>query len=168
VPSYGNVIAAFIFGEAAPLRFGLTEYGAYFTDGHAIFAQELAKAGSQNIFFKVWMSHVAADPIRHVLTSIPIFTRGMWGTHGFMGIVGLFLLPRLLRQLMASPNAGAAAAIVAFAFLLVFFQSLFAPDFYWMNTPMLFLMSLGLASGLPDIVLALYRDFGARQATAVT
>ena len=100
VPSYGNVIAGFIFGEAAPLRFGITEPGAYFTDGHAIFAHELAKtAAGENTFFKVWMGHVAADPIRHVLTSIPLFTRGVWGTHGFMGIVGLLLLPRLLRQL---------------------------------------------------------------------
>ncbi len=74
VPSYGNVIAGFIFGEAAPLRFGITEPGAYFTDGHAIFAHELAKtAAGENTFFKVWMGHVAADPIRHVLTSIPHF-----------------------------------------------------------------------------------------------
>jgi 4-amino-4-deoxy-L-arabinose transferase-like glycosyltransferase len=168
VPSYGNVIAAYIFGEAAPLRFGLTEHGAYFTDGHAIFAQELAKtAGGENTFFKVWTSHVVADPIRHVLTSIPIFTRGMWGTHGFMGIVGLFLLPRLLRQLIASPNGAAVVAIVAFAFLLIFFQSLVAPDFYWMNTPMLLLMSLAVAHGLPDAVRALYREFGPRETTAV-
>ncbi len=99
VPSYGNVIAGFIFGEAAPLRFGITEPGAYFTDGHAIFAHELAKtAAGENTFFKVWMGHVAADPIRHVLTSIPLFTRGV-SADSPPGVV------RYMHSVTPAPNA---------------------------------------------------------------
>ena len=84
-----------------------------------------------------------------------------------MGIVGLLLLPRLLRQLFASSNGPAAVAITVFAFLLVFFQSMFAPDFYWMNTPMLLLMSLSVAYGLEGAVRSRDWDFRPREATAV-
>ena len=150
-PSYGNVLARFLFGEAVVGRFGFFEPGAYFANGHAIF--DAAAAGTPpggNPYFAVWSGFILADPVRHLLTSIPIFTRGMWGTHGFMGIVGLCLLPRLWRRLKAGPNPPAATAVTAFAFLLVAIQSLLAPNFYWMNTPMLLLMSLAIAHALPD------------------
>jgi hypothetical protein len=151
-PSYGNVLTRFLFGEAAVDRFGFLEAGAYFVNGHAIFDAAAAKTpAGANPYFAVWSGNVLADPVRHLLTSIPIFTRGMWGTHGFMGIVGLCLLPRLWRSLEAGPNPRAAMAVTAFAVLLVAIQSLLAPNFYWMNTPMLLLMSLAIAQVLPDV-----------------
>jgi hypothetical protein len=151
-PSYGNVLTRFFFGEAVVDRFGFFEPGAYFANGHAIFDAAAARTPKgHNPYFAVWSGNVLADPVRHLLTSIPIFTRGMWGTHGFMGIVGLCLLPRLWRSLKAGPNPRAAMAVTAFAVLLVAIQSLLAPNFYWMNTPMLLLMSLAIAQVLPDV-----------------
>jgi len=91
--------------------------------------------------------------VRHVLTSIPIFTRGMWGTHGLMGIVGLCLLPRLLRHLLAGSSRAAILALAIFAVLLVAIRSLVAPNFYWANTPVLLFMALAIAHALPGTAL---------------
>ena len=79
VPSYGNVIAGFIFGEAAPLRFGITEPGAYFTDGHAIFAHELAKTAGRRKYILQSMDgscRFRPDPARLDLDS-PFHPRGL-------------------------------------------------------------------------------------------
>lgn len=77
-----------------------------------------------------------------------------------MGIVGLFLLPRMLRHLFAGPNPPAAIAVAAFAFLLVLIQSFLTPNFYWMNTPVLLLMSLAIADALPEVALWIDRSLG--------
>ena len=161
VPSYGNVLTQFFFGADAAHRFALLEPGAYFANGPVILAEGIDRTPTAgNPFFVVWSTYVAADPIRHLLTSIPVFARGMWGTHGFMGVVGLFLLPRMLRHLFAGPNPPAAIAVAAFAFLLVLIQSFLTPNFYWMNTPMLLLMSLAIADALPEVALWIDRSLG--------
>jgi 4-amino-4-deoxy-L-arabinose transferase-like glycosyltransferase len=152
VPSYGDVITRLLFGETAVHRFGLLAPGAYFNNGHAIYAAALsATPPGANPYFVVWSRYVAADPARHVLTSIPVFTHGMWGTHGFMGILGLCLLPRLMTRLRSGPNRSAAVAVAACAVSLVAVQALITPNFYWMNAPMLLLMALAIADFLPGV-----------------
>jgi hypothetical protein len=152
VPSYGNMLAELLCGEGAVGRFGLLEPGAYFANGHAIYDAAVSKMPpGGNPFVAVWSENVGAAPVRHLLTSIPVFTRGIWGTHGFMGIVGLCLLPGLLRHLLAGPSRPAAVAVVAVAVSLVVVQALLAPNLYWMNMPMLFVMALAIARTLPAV-----------------
>jgi 4-amino-4-deoxy-L-arabinose transferase-like glycosyltransferase len=153
IPSYGDVITRLLFGEDAVHRFGLLDPGAYFNHGHAIYAAALsATPPGGNSYFAVWSRNVATDPVRHILTSIPVFTHGMWGTHGFMGIVGLCLLPRLIARLRAGPNPSGAVAVAACAVSLVAVQALVTPNFYWMNAPMLLLMALAIGDFLPGVV----------------
>jgi len=144
IPTNGDQVARILFGEATQVHWSGTGPGTYFHTGEGILAAAISASSGRNPVYQLLIEHLS--PWRHLAVTPVIFTRGMWGSHGFFAYIGMACLPQLVYRLLASPRREAGLALLVTAGLLVLVHALLTPNSYTLNTPMLFLMALALGN----------------------
>lgn len=151
IPSYGDDLSRLTFGASNTAKLDGANPGTYYSAGPTILAKALAATPPNGHPLKQLIyDHIASAPLWHLATTLPIFTRGMWGSHGFFAIVGIMLLPVLIWRIRAAPQFDAAIAVIVTCVALAAIHALFTPNFFWFNLPMAFLAALTLAHLLEE------------------
>lgn len=146
MPSYGDIWSRALFGAATIARLEGAEPGAFATEGEAIFASvQAALAAGASPVEALLAETTGLSPTWHAATTVPLFTRGLWGSHGFLAILGIACLPIALSRIARAARAGAALAVTGTCLLLLLGQAIATPNYYWNNLPMAFLGSLAIA-----------------------
>ena len=149
IPTNGDDLARFLFGSKTRVQLGGTGPGTYFHAGQGIYSAAAAASAGRNPMY--WLLTEHPSYWRHLAVTPSIFTRGMWGSHGFMAYIGMACLPRLARHLRASSQRDAGLTVMIAAGLLTLVHALLTPNFYWFNAPMLFVMALATSHALATL-----------------
>ena len=149
IPSYGNDISRLAFDISTTAKLDGANPGTYYASGQAILDKAIVATPPGGHPIKQLINdHIANAPLWHLVTTVPMFARGMWGSHGFFAIVGILLLPVLIRKMRPTPQFDAALAVVVTCLALVLINALVTPNFFWLNLQMAFLAALAIACRL--------------------
>jgi len=90
-------------------------------------------------------AHLAADLWQHLVTTVPVLNKGMWGSTLLLVAVAMLYLPRLVRTLRATGRLDAFALLAGVSVALLVLQALLTHNGYWINLQMVLLYSFALA-----------------------
>jgi hypothetical protein len=89
--------------------------------------------------------HLLANLGKHLLTSLPVLYKGLWGSALLLIAIPMLFVPRLVRTLRATDRLAGFALLAGVSLALLIIQALLTPNAYWMNLQMVPIYAFALA-----------------------
>jgi hypothetical protein len=140
-------VVGVLFPTEITSRFGYYVPGTYVYDGaNRIFPDALAQPGSPHYqMFRLVETHVLLEWRAYVLSSVPIFMRGVFGAAGLIGLLGIMHLPTMLRWTKTSSRYRATVLVVLMTAALLIANTLLTANPANLNPTLAFAYAYSIA-----------------------
>lgn len=140
-------VVSVLFPNEITSRFGYYVPGTYVYDGaNRIFPEALAQPGSPHTqMFRLFETHVLLEWRAYVLSSVPIFMRGVFGAAGLIGLLGILHLPTMLRWTKTSSRYRATVLVVLMTAALLVVNTLLTANPATLNPTLAFAYAYSIA-----------------------